>query len=306
MATQMASPSYAPEIRGPAQYTAFVGMCLIWGTTFLAIRIGSEAVPPLWGATIRLVLAAFLNAVLALLTRAAWPRGSALRGIALFGFLNLGVNFALLYWGELTVPSGIAAIFYATIPLTTGIFASMLGVHSLERTQMMAAAVGLAGVAVIFSGELRWGAPAPALLGVFTGATLASLAGVILKKVPPHSTFVVNAIGAAVGACVCLVGSLVLGESRDLPRSAAAWGPILYLTIAGNLGAYVLYTWLLTQWKVTTVSVGALIIPMIAVIVGALVRGESPAPDTYLGAALVLIGVSVSLFGGRRVAEARP
>src|SRR5882672_1768311 len=295
------SISEADEVRGPAQYAAFVGMCLIWGTTFLAIRIGSEAVPPLWGATIRLVLATLLNAIVALLTRASWPRGSALRGIALFGFLNLGVNFALLYWGEQTVPSGIAAVFYATVPLTTGVFAWMLGVHALERTQMMAAAIGLAGVAVIFSGELRWGAPAAALMAVFTAATVASFAGVILKKVPPHSSFVVNSIGAALGACVCFVASLVLGESQALPHTAAGWGPILYLTVAGNLGAYILYTWLLSQWKVTTVSVGALIIPVLAVTVGALVRRESPAPETYLGAALVLFGVSVSLFGGRRV-----
>ncbi len=297
----MASLSQSDEVRGPAQYVAFVGMCLIWGTTFLAIRIGSEAVPPLWGATIRLVLAALLNGIVALLTRASWPRGSALRGIALFGFLNLGVNFALLYWGEQTVPSGIAAVFYATVPLTTGVFAWMLGVQALERTQMMAAAIGLAGVAVIFSGELRWGAPAPALLAVFSAATIASLAGVVLKRVPPHSSFVVNAIGAALGACVCFLASVVLGESHTFPRTAAAWGPILYLTVAGNLGAYILYTWLLSQWKVTTVSVGALIIPVLAVIVGAIVRGESPAPETYFGAALVLFGVSVSLFGSRRI-----
>ncbi len=296
------SDSLSREVRGPAQYAAFAGMCLIWGTTFLAIRIGSEAVPPLWGATLRLVLASILNAIVALLTRAAWPRGSALRGIATFGFLNLGVNFSLLYWGEMTVPSGIAAVFYATVPLTTGIFAAMLGVHALQRRQMVAAAVGLVGVALIFSGEIRWGAPTLGLLAVFTAATMASLAGVILKKVPPHSVFVVNAIGAAIGSCVCLLASVILGESHHLPRGMAAWGPILYLTVAGNLGAYILYTWLVSQWKVTSVSVGALIIPVLAVCVGALVRGESPAPDTYLGAALVLSGVSVSLFGGRKEA----
>jgi drug/metabolite transporter (DMT)-like permease len=274
-------------------------MCLIWGTTFLAIRIGSETVPPLWAATIRLVLAAFLNAVIALLTRATWPRGAALRGIAAFGFLNLGVNVALLYWGELKVPSGISAVFYATVPLTTGVFAWLLGVQRLQRTHMIAAAVGLVGVAVIFAGEIRWGAPVPALLAVLSAAIVASLAGVILKKVPPHSSFVVNAIGAAIGACVCLFASLLLGEPRALPRSAAAWAPILYLTMAGSMGAFVLYAWLVSQWKVTRVSVGALIIPVIAVLVGALVRGESPAPSTYAGAALVLVGVSVSLFGGR-------
>jgi len=293
------------EVRGPAQYAAFAGMCLIWGTTFLAIRIGSEAVAPLWGATLRLILATFLNVSVAWITRASWPRGEALRGIALFGFLNLGVNFALLYWGEQTVPSGIAAVFYATIPLTTGLFAWMLGVHRLERSKTVAAVVGLAGVVLIFSGELRWGAPATALLGVFTGATLASLAGVILKKVPPHSTFVVNAIGSAIGACVCFVASLLLGEPHVIPRTGAAWWPIVYLAIVGNLGAYVLYAWLMSQWKVTTLSVGALIIPVFAVIAGALVRKESPAPETYAGAALVLLGVAMSLFGGRGQAAPR-
>jgi len=295
----MASSS---EVRGPAQYGAFAGMCLIWGTTFLAIRIGSEAVPPLWGATMRLALAAVLNLIIALLTRARWPRGSALRGIALFGFLNLGLNFALLYWGEKTVPSGIAAVFYATVPLSTAFFAALLGVHPLERSHLFAAVVGLLGVAVIFSSELRWGTPAVPLLLVFSAATVASLAGVILKRVPPHSSFVVNAIGAAIGVGVCLTASTILGEPHHLPRSAAAWGPILYLTVAGNLGAYILYTWLLSQWKVTTVSIGALIIPVLAVVAGALVRRESPAPGAYLGAALVLLGVSVSLFGGRRAA----
>ena len=294
----MNAPSPSETLK-PSQYAAFAVMCLIWGTTFLAIRIGNEAVPPLWGATIRLILAALLNALVAALTHARWPRGAALRGIALFGFLNLGVNFALLYWGEQTVPSGIAATLYATTPLSTGIFASMLGVHALDRRRMVAAVVGLAGVAVIFSGELKLGAPAPALLGVFSGATCAALAGVILKKVPTHSAFVVNAVGASIGAVICFLASLALGESHALPRTIGGWGPIIYLATAGNLGAYVLYTWLVGQWKVTRVTVAALIIPVIAVIVGAIVRGEAPAPVTYLGGALVLGGVAVTLFTGR-------
>src|SRR6266850_1791786 len=152
------------ENRGPAQYGAFAAMCLIWGTTFLAIRVGNEAVPPLWAAFIRLALAMILNLLVALATRAAWPRGAALQGIAQFGLLNLGINFALLYWGEQRVPSGIAA-----------------------------------------------------LIAVFTAATCASLSAVILKRVPPHSTFVVNGVGAAGGSCVCLAGSFLLGESHALP-----------------------------------------------------------------------------------------
>jgi O-acetylserine/cysteine efflux transporter len=293
----MDAPSHA-EVRSPTHYLAFAGMSLIWGTTFLAIRIGNEAVQPLWGATLRLILAATMNAILAGLTRAPWPRGAALRGVALFGFLNLGVNFVLLYWGEQTVPSGIAATLYATVPLTTGIFAWMLGLHPLDRMRTLAALVGLAGVALIFSGELKVGAPVLALLGVFSGATCASLAGVILKEVPPQSAFVVNALGAAIGAVVCFLGSTLSGETHALPSTISGWGPILYLAIAGNLGAYVLYAWLIARWPVTRVAVAALIIPVIAVIVGAIVRSEAPAPIAYVGGALVLSGVAVTLFTG--------
>ncbi len=294
------NPELTRETRGPAQYAAFAGMCLIWGTTFLGIRIGNEALPPLWAGTMRLVLSAVLNGLVALLTRATWPRGSALRGIAAFGLLNLGINFGLLYWGEQRVPSGIAAVFYATVPLTTGVFAWMLGVQRMERRHMIAATIGLLGVVLIFSGEFRLGAPLLALLATFCAPLVASLAGVILKRVPPHSTFVVNSIGSAIGACVCFLASVALGESHSLPHGVAGWGPILYLTLAGSLGAYVLYGWLMTQWKVTSLSLGALIIPVLAVIVGSIVRQETPALETYFGAAMVLGGVSIALFRARK------
>src|SRR5262249_53585032 len=153
-------------------------------------------------------IACVLNVAVALLVRARWPRGSALRLIALYGFLALGVNFALLYWGEQTVPSGIAAVLYATSPLSTGLLARLFRIEVLTRRKMFAAVVGLLGVILIFSGELRFGAPAIALMAVFTATIIASLAGVVLKTAPPHSTFVVNAIGTALGALTCFAASL--------------------------------------------------------------------------------------------------
>lgn len=294
---------FQAEDRSPATYAAFVGTCLIWGSTFLAIRFGTESVPPVWGATIRLAIAAILCFLVMKATGGSFPRGAGLRAAFWFGALNLGINFVLLYWGEQTVPSGTAAVLYATIPISTGIFSAVLGVHRLSRLQLMSAAIGLAGVVLIFSGELRVGAPPSALAAVFTGATCASFSTVLVKKAPPQSTWALNSFGAAVGACVCLLGSLVLGESRPLPQGWTGWGPILYLAILGNLGAYALYGWLVTKWKVTSAVVAALIIPVIAVILGAIVKGEAPPPATYAGAALVLTGVAVALFGGRKPAQ---
>jgi len=288
------------ERRAPAHYAAFAGMSLIWGSTFLAIRLGNETVEAEWGATIRLVIAALLLGAIALIRRTPFPRGAALRSIALFGFLNLGVNFALLYWGERTVPSGIASVFYATMPISTGIFAWAFGLQRLDPIRMLSALVGLGGVALIFAGELTRGAPVLALLAVFAAATCAALSSIVLKRAPPHSPIVTNAIGALVGAVVCLAASFLLKESHTLPRSFAGWGPILYLAVVGNLGAFVLYAWLINRWRVTSVATVSLIVPVIAVTLGAIVRAEAPHPSSYAGAVLVLAGVTISLRAGSR------
>jgi drug/metabolite transporter (DMT)-like permease/protein-S-isoprenylcysteine O-methyltransferase Ste14 len=274
-------------------------MCLIWGSTFLAIRIGNESVAPLWAATLRLAIAAVLLLAIARVTRAPLPRGEALKGAALFGFFNFGINFALLYWGQMRVPSGVAAIFYATLPLTSGILAWWMGVHPLDPTRTVAAVIGLVGVAIIFAGELALGASPVALLAVLLAALSAALSGVFLKRAPSQPAIPANAVGAMVGLPFCLAASLIAGEPHDLPRTAVGWWPILYLAVAGNLGAFVLWSWLVTQWKLTTVTTGALITPVIAVVLGAVVKGESPAPGTYLGAMLVLGAVGETLWLAR-------
>jgi len=288
------------ETRTPATYAAFVGMCLIWGSTFLAIRIGNESVAPVWAAFLRLAIATILFAIVARATGARMPKGPALHAALGYGLLNYGLNFVLLYWGEVRVPSGTTAVIYGTIPMTTALFAALLRVHPLERHQLLGALIGLSGVALIFSGELSSGGPPLALAAIVAAATFAALSGVILKRGPAQSTWVSNGVGAAVGAAVCLAASLAFGEPHALPGSFRGWAPILYLVIVGNLGAYALYGWLITKWKVTKVHALALVVPVIAVLLGALVRSESPPPATLAGATLVLAGVAITLFAKGR------
>jgi drug/metabolite transporter (DMT)-like permease len=94
---------------------------------------------------------------------------------------------------------------------------------------------------------------------------------------------------------VCAGVSLALGEDHALPTTSAGWWPIVYLTVAGSLGAYVLFTWLVQHWPVTNASMVGVVVPVIAVILGALAKGEQRAPESYLGAAVVLIAVVVAL-----------
>jgi len=276
-------------------YLVFVGCCLVWGSTFLAIRIGNEAVPPIWAATIRLVLAAPLLTLLVLATRQRFPRGPALRGALLFGIFNFGVNLSLLYWGERVVPSGIAAVLYATVPLSTALIAAAMRVERLVARKVVAAIVAILGVAIIFSGELKLDVPLEGLVAVFLAATAASLSSVFLKRAPQPSALAANAVGAAAGAVVCAAVSLAIGEDHALPNTLAGWWPIVYLTLAGSLGAYVLYTWLVQHWPVTNASMVGVVVPVLAVILGAVAKQEKRAPESYLGAVVVLVAVIVAL-----------
>ena len=284
---------------------SFIACALIWGSTFLAIRLGNEAMPPVWAATIRLALASVLLFGIAAVFRMPLPRGRALRGAALWGFFNLGVNFTLLYVGEQTVPSGISAVLFATVPLSTALLAAIFGVERLVARKLIAAVVAVGGVAVIFAGELGVAVPFAGLFTIFGGATTAALANVLLKQAPKQQVIPLNAIGTAVGAVVCLIASFVLGESHALPSTAGAWLPIIYLTIAGSLGAFVLFTWLVTHWSVGNASLVGVTVPIIAVILGGLVKGEQPAPLTYLGAAIVISAVLIALRAPRAPEPAR-
>ncbi len=230
---------------------------------------------------------------------AAVPRGGSLRDILLYGFLQFGMNFGLLYWGEAAgVPSGITAVVYATIPLSTALFAWGFGLERLDPVKLLAAGAGIAGVAIIFAGQLGVGVPPIGLLAVISAATFAALSGIFLKRAHSRSPFMANALGSAVGTPVCLLGAIVLGEPLALPTTLEAWGPILYLTALGSLGAYVLMAWLLTRWTATSTSFIGVVIPVIALGLGAIIRDERPAALAFVGAAIVIASVVTSLRRG--------
>ena len=273
----------------------FVACALIWGSTFLAIRFGNEAVPPLWAASIRLALASVLLFGIVRVLGTPLPRGRALRGATLWGLFSLGVNLSFLYLGEQTVPSGISAVLFATVPLSTALLAAAFGVERLVSRKLIAAAIAIVGVAVIFAGELGVAVPFAGLLTIFGAATAAALGNVLLKREPSPPVFALNAIGTAVAAAVCLVASFLAGEAHAIPTTAAAWIPLLYLTLAGSLGAFVLFSWLVTHWSVSNASLVGVTVPIIAVILGGVVKGEQPAPLTYVGAAIVIGAILIAV-----------
>jgi drug/metabolite transporter (DMT)-like permease len=285
-----------PQAASPARITAaFLTCTVIWGSTFLVIRIGNESIPPFWGAAMRLLIASALLWAWMLLRRQAPPRGPALVAAAQYGTLQFGVNFALLYWGETAVPSGLSAVMYATVQLTTSLLARAFGLERLTRAKVVGALSALAGVGIIFASELSGHMPAVPLFAIFVSASSACLGTVLLKRGPPQSAIGVNALGTAIGFVVCLMLSFVAGESHALPHSAVATFSILYLVVAGSLTAFVLWSWLVLHAPISRISYIAVLVPLCAVVLGAVAVHEHMPAWTLAGAAVVLSGVILGL-----------
>ncbi len=308
------APAPAPGTAGPHDHAsgswrpvgAFAGCTLIWSSTFLVISIGNDSLPPVWAASLRLFLATLILGTLARVRRLPLPSGPAARAATWYGVLQFGLNFPLLYWGEKVIPSGLTAVLFATIPLTTALFAHGFGLERITPLKIVAAVVALGGVAVIFSGQIHDVFPAAPFVAVLAAAAVASLGTVLLKRGPRQSPIVVNAWGAAVGLPLCLAGSFLLGEPHPLPLTAGALGPLLYLTLAGSVGAFVLMAWLVQRWPATRISFIAVMTPTLAVTLGWLFRGERLGLATLAGSLLVVAGVAISVLSDRRRAGRAP
>lgn len=283
---------------GARPWLAFTTCCLIWGSTFLFIRIGNTSLPPVWAATIRLALASVLLAIVVQALGRRWPRGAELRAALAFGFVDFGISLPLLYWGEREVPSGVAAVMFATIPLTTSLFAWGFGLERLRPGTLIAAVLAIGGVALLGASPLAPGITAAAVLAVALAAVTASLAGVLLKRAPGSDPFAMNSIAHGVGAVVCLVVSAALGERQTMPQGDQ-WWPILYLTLVGSILAFVTFAWLLQRWPASRASFIAVCTPVVATLLGARVLGERLTPGALAGAIVVMAAVLIGILSQR-------
>ena len=292
---------------------AFVTLCVVWSSTWLAIKIGLRDLPPISYAGIRFVVAIVALLAVSIGRTRLLPRSRAEYTIlALTGVLMFSVNYGLLFWGELHVSSGLAAVLQATIPIFGLMFAHlMLPDEPMHWQRLTGAFLAVAGVAVIcarllnFNGMMAfWGG-----LGIVVGAAGAAFSNVLLKQRP---IWLGPAMIAAWQMIFGTVPLLVLGWMLEGNPIRFHWTRmsifcLLYLAIIGSALTFLLLYWLLPQMQATNLQTVSLITPPGAVMLGWLLGGETFPLWSLLGAGLVLAGVWIIFrkAGPGRVAQRR-
>jgi len=282
-------------------YLAWIAVCLIWGTTYLAIRIALESIPPLIMAAVRWIVAGGLLILILRLRgermpdRREWP-ALTLLGILLLGFGNGGV-----VWAEQTVPSGLTAVLVATSPFwMVGIDAMMAGGERLTVRRTVGLIVGFSGIVLLVWPEIRMGEGGRAFLGGVIAAQIACVGWAVgssyaRKRGRGHAkdenVLVTAAFEMLFGGIVLLIVSFAMSEASRLTFTPRSAGALLYLTFVGAIAGFSAYAYALKHLPVATVSLYAYVNPIIAVVLGTLVLHEPFGARSAVAAAIVLTGM---------------
>ncbi|HEV7165747.1 MAG TPA: EamA family transporter [Gammaproteobacteria bacterium] len=278
---------------------AFAIIYFVWGSTYLAIRVGVQEVPPFLLAAIRFLVAGLLLYGWTVWRGERTPTARQWLSISVLALLIFAIDYGLVFWAEQRVPSGVTAIMMATISAFMAL-AEIIFLRTQRLTLRLSIAllIGLGGVAVLVSRSLDIGGapidPAGAV-ALIVGAIAWAAASVFALTQPlPASKVMSSGAQMLVGGVMLALTSAALGEFRDFhPHavSAAAWFSLVYLIVPGSIIAFTAYVWLLHHESPTRVGTYAYVNPVVAVVVGYFLGGEALGLRTTLGALFVLVSV---------------
>jgi len=289
-----------------ARGAAFAMLCVIWGSTWLAIRIGLQGAPPFLAAALRFTVASATLAVLALPFRSKWPANRMEWRLVVFvGLVLFTADYGLIYWGENNgIESGLSAILFATLPLLTAVVANaLLPGERLTVQKLAGIGLGFGGILLIFREQIATAGADKAfpMIAIVLSATCAAFATVALKRWGAGTDPVTfNAGAMAVGAASLAALSVTTRETWRVPSWPEGIGAILFLALAGSVVTFVTWQWLLKTAEATSLSFVALITPITAIVLGATVGNETFDAVDLIGSAIVLGGIYVSI--SRRIA----
>ena len=298
------------KIHRPAWKTllAFAIIYFVWGSTYLAIRVGVREVPPFLLAAMRFLIAGLLLYGWMIARGERSPTGRQWTSASLLAILIFVLDYGLLFWAEQRVPSGVAAVMMATIPAFMALSEIiLLRTQRLTLRLTLALLIGIGGVAVLMSSSLNLGGAPIDKVGaaaLIVASISWSVASVLSRKLPlPPSKVMSSGAQMLAGGVFLALTAAALGEFRSFHPwaiSRGAWLSLLYLIVAGSIIGYTAYVWLIHHESPTKVGTYAYVNPVVAVLVGYFLGGETIGLRTILGTLFVLISVVVITMTGAK------
>lgn len=299
----MPTPQITRPENGLGPLLAYAAVCIIWGSTFLALRIGVETIPPWTLGGVRCLIGGSLLAGFALLRGARLPGPFALGSAAITGMLMFSVSQALVTWGELRVPSGEAAVLCCTVSLLTPAISWLLGASGRPNPlALLGLTVGFAGVAVLarLDGQA---ADQMAALGILGAQFAWAIGAALARKIPPAgSAMLGSGLQLLLAAPASLAFAGLRGEWTGFSLgqvSTQSVLAVLYLSVMGSVVAFGCFGWLVQIWKPERLSTYAFINPVVALLLGAAVMGETVGRRQILATALILGAVAIVMLSNR-------
>jgi drug/metabolite transporter (DMT)-like permease len=281
-------------------WAAWVTICVVWGTTYLAIRVALETVPVLLVAGLRWMAAGLLLGAISVASGRQLPGPRLWGGLALLGFLMNVVGNGFVVWAEQFVASGLTAVVIASVPFwSVGVESSLTGGERLRWPTLAGLALGFAGIVVLVWPEMAiGGGEGRAVIGGVIALQLACLGWALGTSYAKRHPIGADPLAAATMQML-FSGTMLLGlatasgEWSRLHFSARSLGALVYLTVAGSTIAYTAYLYAVRHLPISTVSLYAYVNPLIAVALGSLLLGEPFSLRIILAAMLVLAGIAV-------------
>jgi len=280
---------------------AFAIIYLVWGSTFLAIRIGVHEIPPLLLAAMRFLVAGLVLYGWMIFHGERSPSPRQWLSAFILALLIFVGDYGLLFWAEQRVPSGITAVMMATIPAFTALSEiAILRTQKLTIRLVLALLIGLGGVVVLMNRSFNLGGQPIATAGALAlilGAICWSIASALSRKLPlPNSKVMSSGAQMLAGGVLLTITAAAFGEFHGFHPShvsPAAWFALLYLIVPGSIIGFTAYVWLLHHQSPTKVGTYAYVNPVVAVLLGYFLAGEPLGARTILGTLFVLISVVV-------------
>lgn len=272
---------------------AFIVSTILGGNNAIAVRFSNVELPPFFGASVRFAIASLILFLIVLALRLPLPNGRSLAGALVFGALQFGISYALIYWSLLEVPAGLFQVILALVPLLTFLLAIAHRQETFQWRVLTGGLLAVIGIGIIFSDRLIDQVPLPSLLAAVLAAACIAESIVLFKTFPKTHPITTNALAMAMGAAILFVTSGLARETPLFPSLPATWAALLYLIFFGSVGTFVLALYVLSRWTASATSYSLVLMPIVTVLFASWLADETVTVALLVGGLFVLSGVYV-------------